>query len=99
MEHEKVQGDELTVVLARYLRRNIMVIAPFTMWTMYPTLQQDIILMYDGRYGATHNLAAAMSNQSKDTFLLDMFLNKFPMIWVNLYFLISFSVGVCSFNI
>ena len=54
--------------------------SPFTMWAMYPMLQKDIILMYDGRYGATQNLAAAMSNQSKDTFLLDMFLNKFPII-------------------
>ena len=57
-----------------------MVMSPFTMWVMYPMLQKDIILTYDGRYGATQNLAAAMSNQSKDTFLLDIFLNKFPII-------------------
>ena len=88
------QGDELTVMLlARYLRQNIM--SPFATWTIYPMLQKDIILMYDGRYGATQNLAAAMSNQSKDTCLLDMFLNKFPMIWVNiLFFNLVFSWGM-----
>ena len=64
-------------------------------WTMYPSLQNYIIFTYDGSYGTIQNLATAISNQSKDTFLLDIFLNKFPMIWVNiLFFNFIFSCGM-----
>ena len=81
LESEKVQGDELILVLlAKFLWRNITVISPFNTWTMYPSLPQDIILTYDGRFAATQDLASALENQSKRNFLLDLFLNKHPMI-------------------
>lgn len=47
---------------------------------MFPTMDRDIILTYDGRFGATQDLAAALENQSKREFLLDLFLNKHPLI-------------------
>ena len=81
LESEKVQGDELILVLlAKFLWRNITVISPFNTWTMYPSLPQDIILTYNGRFAATQDLASALKNQSKRNFLLDLFLNKHPMI-------------------
>lgn len=81
LESEKLQGDELMLVLlAKFLRRNITVISPFNTWTMFPTMDRDIILTYDGRFGATQDLAAALENQSKREFLLDLFLNKHPLI-------------------
>ena len=81
LETEKVQGDELMLVLlAKFLRRNITVISPSNTWTMYPSLPQDIILTYDGHFAATQDLASALENQSKREFFLDLFLNKHPMI-------------------
>ena len=55
-------------------------ISAFNTWTMFPSLPQDIILTYDGRFAATQDLASALENQSKREFLLDLFLNKHPMI-------------------
>ena len=81
LQAEKIAGDELHVVLmAKYLRRNITVFTPFNTWTMYPSLKEDIILTYDGKYGATQDLETATGNQSKNEFLLDLFLNKHPLI-------------------
>ena len=81
LESEKVHGDELMLVLlAKFLRRNITMISAFNTWTMFPSLPQDIILTYDGHFAATQDLASALENQSKREFLLDLFLNKHPMI-------------------
>ena len=81
LESEKVQGDELMLVLlAKFLCQNITVISPFNTWTMFPTMDKDIILTYDGRFGATQDLAGSLENQSKKDFLLDLFLNKHPLI-------------------
>ena len=70
----------MLVLPAKFLRRNITVISPFNTWTMFPTMDRDIILTYDGRFGATQDLATALENQSKREFLLDLFLNKHPLI-------------------
>ena len=79
LKNDKVHGDELYIVLlSRYLRRNITVLSPFDKWKMYPTLQDDIILMFDGRYWPTQNLSQVQSEQSKENYLLDLFLNKYP---------------------
>ena len=81
LESEKVEGDELTVVLlARYLRCNISILSPFNKWKMYPSLPDDIILMYDARYNPTQDLGKATQNQSKTQVLLDLFLNKYPTV-------------------
>ena len=69
----------MLVLLAKFLHQNITVILPFHTWTMYPTMDKDIILMYDGHFGATQDLGAALENQSKRDFLLDLFLNKHPL--------------------
>ena len=63
----------MLVLLAKFLHQNITVISPFNTWTMYP------ILTYDGRFGATQDLAATLETQSKRDFLLDLFLNKHPL--------------------
>ena len=55
-------------------------ISAFNTWTIFPSLPQDIILTYDGRFTATQDLVSALENQSKQEFLLDLFLNKHPMI-------------------
>ena len=70
-------GDELTLVLlVKYLKCNISVISPFNTWIMYPTLAKDIILMYDGRFGAMQDLSSVVVAQSKcDDTLMKMFLN------------------------
>ena len=76
-----MEGDELIVVLlARFLRRNISILSPFNKWKMYPTLPDDIILMFDTRYNSTQDLATATQNQSKAQVMLDLFLNKYPTV-------------------
>ena len=76
LEWEKIVSDKLSLVLlAKFLKHNIMVISPFNTWTMYPTYKTDIILTYDGRFGATQDLSTSVATQSKSDMLLKLFLN------------------------
>ena len=77
LKEEKVAGNELTLILiARYLKRNITVLSPFNMWTLYPTLSRDIVIMYDWRFAPTQDLSTSATAQSKSTdFLMNLFLN------------------------
>ena len=76
LECEKVAGDELSVVLlSKYLRRNITVVGPFQTWSMFPTMKQDIILTFDGRFGSTQDLTQSAAAQSESEELFYLFLN------------------------
>ena len=77
LESERIIGDELTLVLlARYMKRNVSVMTPYNTWTLYPSLKQDIILVYDGRFSPIQDLSNSAAAQSKpDALLMRMFLN------------------------
>ena len=52
------------------------VMTPYNTWTLYPSLKQDIILVYDGRFSPTQDLSNSTAAQSKsDALLMRMFLN------------------------
>ena len=73
---EKIAGDEMSIILlSKYLQRNITVIAPFATWTMYPSLEQDIILIYDGKFSPTQDLTNPAAVESKSNYFLRLFLN------------------------
>ena len=77
LEQEKIVGNELTLILlAHFLKRNVTIMAPYNMWTLYPTLKPDIILSYDGRFAPTQDLSALVASQSKfDKSSMKLFLN------------------------
>ena len=77
LEKERIVGDELTLVLlACYMKRNVSVMTLYNTWTLYPSLKQDIILVYDGRFAPTQDLSTSAAVQSKsDELLMRMFLN------------------------
>ena len=65
LEKEKIAGDELILVLlAKYLKRNITVVSPFNTWTIFLFLKTDIVLMFDGCFGATQHLSTSAAAQS-----------------------------------
>ena len=49
--------------------------SPFNTWCMYPTYQPDIVLTFDGRFGATQDLSTSIEAKSKSEMLLKLFLN------------------------
>ena len=76
LEWERIVGDEISLVLlAKFLKRNIMVISPFNTWTMYPMYKTNIVLTYAGKFGATQDLSTSVAAQSKCDMLLKLFLN------------------------
>ena len=77
LESERIVGDKLTLMLlACYMKRNVSVMTPYNTWTLYPSLKQDIILVYDGRFSPTQDLSNSAAAQSKsDSLLMKMFLN------------------------
>ena len=76
LEKEKIAGDDLTLVLlAKYLKHNVTVVSPFNTWTIFPSMKTDIILTYDGHFGATQDLSTSAAAQSESNMLFELFLN------------------------